>query len=151
MRPTLPARQAHAFLAENDKLRLLALPQVQALLALQRIWETVVPASLAGVSHIGKNDTGEIVLYCDNGAVAAKLRQLLPTLAEALRGKGVATATLQVKVRAQALPVPMRAVPKREISRVGLENIAQLSDEIEAGSLQAALDHLLAQHAAKRL
>lgn len=148
MRPTLPARQAHAFLAENDKLRLLS-TQVQALLALQRIWETVVPASLAGVSHIGKNDTGETTIYCDNGAVAAKLRQLLPTLAEALRGKGVATATLQVKVRAQALPVPMRAVPKREISRAGLENIAQLSDQLEAGDLKSALDHLLARHMTK--
>ena len=148
MRPTLVARQAHAFLAENDKLRQLS-THVQALLALQRIWETVVPASLAGVSHIGQNDAGETTIYCDNGAAAAKLRQLLPTLAEALRGKGVATANLQVKVRAQAIPVQMRTVHKREISRVGLDNIARLSDRLEAGELKSALDHLLARHVAK--
>ncbi|BBP05762.1 hypothetical protein TPL01_29760 [Sulfuriferula plumbiphila] len=145
MRPTLPARQAHAFLAENDKLRQLA-AQVQALLALQRIWETVVPASLAGVSHIGKSDAGEVTIYCGNGAAAAKLRQLLPTLAEALRGKGVATANLQVKVRAQAIAVQMHALHKREISRAGLDNIAQLRDRLEAGELKSALDHLLARH-----
>ena len=145
MRPTLPARQAHAFLAENDKLRQLS-TQVQVLLALQRIWETVAPANLAGVSHIGKNDAGEITIYCDNGAVATKLRQLLPTLAEALRGKGVAVANLQVKVRAQALPVQMRAPHKREIGRAGLDNIARLSDELEVGELKSALDHLLARH-----
>lgn len=149
MRPTLAARQAQAFLAEDDKLRQLT-TRVQALLALQRIWEeTVVPASLAGVSHIGQSDAGETTIYCDNGAAAAKLRQLLPTLAEALRGKGVATANLQVKVRAQAIPVQMRTVHKREISRVGLDNIARLSDRLEAGELKSALDHLLARHVAK--
>lgn len=145
MRPTLPARQAHAFLAENDKLRQLS-TQVQALLALQRIWETVAPANLAGVTHIGKSDAGEITIYCDNGAVAAKLRQLLPTLSEALRGKGVLTANLQVKVRAQALPVKMRAAQKREISQTGLENIARLSEQLEEGKLKSALGHLLARH-----
>lgn len=148
MRPTLAARQAQAFLAEDDKLRQLT-TRVQALLALQRIWETVVPASLAGVSHIGQSDAGETTIYCDNGAAAAKLRQLLPTLAEALRGKGVATANLQVKVRAQAIPVQMRAVHKREISRAGLDNIARLSDRLEAGELKSALDHLLARHVTK--
>ena len=145
MRPTLPTRQANAFLADNDKLRQLS-TQVQALLALQRVWESVVPASLVGVSHIGQDDAGETTIYCDNGAVAAKLRQLLPTLAETLRGKGVATATLQVKVRAKAIPVQMRAMNKREISRAGLDNIARLSDQIEAGDLKSALDHLLARH-----
>ncbi len=145
MRPTLPARQANAFLADNDKLRQLS-TQVQALLTLQRIWETVAPANLAGVSHIGQDEFGQTTIYCDNGAVAAKLRQQLPTLAEALRSKGVATAYLQVKVRAQALPVPTRTVHKREISRAGLDNIAQLSDGLEAGELKSALDHLLARH-----
>lgn len=148
MRPTLPARQAHAFLADNDKLRQLS-TQVQALLALQRIWVTVVPANLAGVSHIGQSDAGEITIYCDNGAAAAKLRQQLPTLAEALRGKGIAAANLQVKVRAQAIPVQMRALHKREISRAGLDNIARLSDQLEVGELKSALDHLLARHVTK--
>ena len=106
----------------------------------------MAPANLAGVSHIGQDEFGQTTIYCDNGAVAAKLRQQLPTLAEALRSKGVATAYLQVKVRAQALPVPTRTVHKREISRAGLDNIAQLSDGLEAGELKSALDHLLARH-----
>ncbi|MHB1331627.1 MAG: DciA family protein [Sulfuriferula sp.] len=145
MRPTQPARQANVFLTENDKLRLLS-TQVQTLLGLQRIWEAVAPANLAGVSHIGQDEFGQTTLYCDNGAVAAKLRQQLSTLAETLRSKGVATTNLQVKVRAQALPVPARTVQKREISRAGLDNIAQLSDRLETGELKSALDHLLARH-----
>lgn len=145
MRPTLPARQANVFLTENDKLRQLS-TQVQTLLGLQRIWESVAPANLAGVSHIGQDEFGQTTLYCDNGAVAAKLRQQLPSLAAALHSKNVATANLQVKVRAKTMPMPMRVMKKMEISRAGLDDIARLSDQLEAGELKSALDHLLARH-----
>lgn len=145
MRPSFVARQACDFLSDDDKLRTL-FTRVQSFLVLQSIWETVAPDNLAAVSHIGQNDAGEAIIYCDNGAAAAKLRQLLPTLAEALLGKGVATADLQVKVRALAMPVQTRAVRKREISRAGLENIGQLSDHLGAGALKSALDRLLARH-----
>lgn len=149
MRPTLTARQANAFLTENDKLRQLS-TQVQTLLGLQRIWETVAPANLASVSHIGQDEFGQTTLYCDNGAAAAKLRQQLPTLAETLRSKGVATTNLQVKVRAQALPVPARTMQKRAISPTGLDNIAQLRDKLEVGELKSALDNMLLRHLGKR-
>jgi hypothetical protein len=145
--PTTP--QAHVFLTEAAPLRALN-RQVQLLLNLQRVWQGIAPASLAAVSRMGQSEAGEIVLYCDHGAAAAKLRQLLPTLAAALRDKGIPSSCMQVKVRARAQPVAPRAVPKREISHAGLETLAQLRDEIEAGSLQAALDHLLAQHTARR-
>lgn len=139
------ARPAYDFFCDNGKLRTL-FTRVQSFIVLQSIWETVAPDNLAAVSHIGQNDAGEAIIYCDNGAAAAKLRQLLPSLAEALRGKGVATVNLQVKVRARTIPMQIRAARKREISHAGLKNIGQLSEHLEAGALKSALERLLARH-----
>lgn len=143
-----PARRALSFLNEHDRLRQLA-AHVQELVALQRAWTAVAPAALASASRIGQADAGLLTVYCDNGAAAAKLRQLLPTLTGSLRARGVAVSGLQIKVRAQALPDRSRILHKPQISRAGLENLAQLRDGLAEGELKSALDHLLARHGVK--
>jgi hypothetical protein len=144
--PTTP--QAHVFLTAAGPLRALN-QQVQAMQRLQQLWQRIAPAPLAAVSHIGQNEAGETTVYCDHGAAAAKLRQLLPSLAAALRDQGVESTRLLVKVRARAQPVAPRPHPQREISPTGLSTLHQLRDEIEPGTLQAALDHLLAHARSK--
>lgn len=139
--PTTP--QARVFLTTAGSLRALN-QQVQVVQRLQQLWQRIAPAQLAAVSHIGQNEAGETTVYCDHGAAATKLRQLLPTLAAALREQGLESTRLQVKVRARAQPVAPRPQAPREISPTGLSSLHQLRNEIEPGTLQAALDHLLA-------
>jgi len=73
-----------------------SLPELQALnrelrqlAALQSALAEVLPANLATSASVALVKAGELILVTDNGAVAAKLRQMAPRILSSLREQGM--------------------------------------------------------------
>ena len=69
------------------------------LLKLQRVFEKIAPAYLAASSRVANFKSGVVVIHADSGAVAAKLRQMLPSLIDEFSLKGAEVTEIQVKVQ----------------------------------------------------
>ncbi|MDR3393236.1 MAG: DciA family protein [Sulfuriferula sp.] len=139
------AQRAYRFINADDRLRLLQ-THVNEIVRLQKLWHTIVPAGLAGVSRIGQIDADTISIYCDHGAAAAKLRQLIPSISTALAKQGFMRQTVLIKVRTNAIPDRYREIHKPVISPGGLTELTHLYTELEAGTLKEALARLLSKH-----
>ena len=63
--------------------------------------QMVMPSSLAGEVTPGPIDESGWSLLASNSSVAAKLRQMLPDLTDALRGAGWPEGEIRVKVRSR--------------------------------------------------
>ena len=69
------------------------------LLRLQRIFESAVPRPLMRGARVANLKLGRLVIYADNGAVAAKLRQIVPTLSEAFANSAPEVTGIDIKVQ----------------------------------------------------
>ena len=139
------AQRAYRFINADNRLRLLQ-THVNEIMRLQKVWHTIVPAGLASVSRIGQIDADTVSIYCDHGAAAAKLRQLIPSISSALAKQGILGQTILVKVRTNAIPTRYREPNKPIISMAGLNELKNLHTELEAGELKDALANLLSKH-----
>lgn len=70
------------------------------LLRLQRLFESAVPKPLVRGARVANLKLGKLIVHADNGAVAAKLRQIIPTLVDVFLNNEVAEVTgIEVKVQ----------------------------------------------------
>lgn len=117
-------------------------------MALQQIYARAAPHHLAEASQVANYKMGSVVIHATNGAVAAKLRQLLPSLREVFCSSGAEVTGIQVKVQGRdPVVAPRHPVPERVISRCSASDIAALADTLPTDSpLRAALGRFL-EHA----
>ena len=103
---------------------------------------------LRQASSLANYKSGIIVIHAVSGAVAAKLRQMAPTLADGFSKRGIECNGVQVKVQAREFSTQSRtSTPKPLTSRTsrGLED---LRDSLPASSsLRDAVSSLLAHSA----
>lgn len=140
-----PVQRAGRFIDIDVRLRALQV-HVHEIMRLQEIWQTIVPAGLASVSRIGQINVDAISIYCDHGAAAAKLRQLVPTISTALASHGISSTSILVKVRTQAIPDRNRNTSKPDLSQTALHQLEILRTQLEEGKLKTALARLLDKH-----
>jgi predicted transcriptional regulator len=116
------------------------------LAVLQRAYSDVVPPALAASSRAGAFHEGRLTLFATNGAVAAKLKQVLPGLLLGLRELGWEINVIEVRV--QVSGAPARAAPReknaRKISAQGLRSLTELANRLPASPLRSAVENLLA-------
>ncbi|MDP1682683.1 MAG: DUF721 domain-containing protein [Burkholderiales bacterium] len=118
----------------------------QRLNAISRIWETVAPIGLARSCRVGRLDDGVLTLLADNGAIASKIKQQLPSLLEKLQQRGSEITGIRVDVQVK-IPSPERAsAPKQGISQQSLASLEKLDNELEASPLKEALTNLIKHH-----
>lgn len=142
----MTARKLDTFLSEPaSPLNRLALA-AQRLNAISRIWETVAPIGLARSCRVGRLDDGVLTLLADNGAIASKIKQQLPSLLEKLQQRGSEITGIRVDVQVK-IPSPERAsAPKQGISQQSLANLEKLDNELEDSPLKEALTNLIKRH-----
>jgi len=75
--------------------------QANRLQRLQTLLEAVLPAYLLPGTHVANLKRGKVVIHTDSGAVAVKLRQLAPRLAEGFIQQGQEVTGIEVKVQAR--------------------------------------------------
>lgn len=93
-RPSLPIRQA---LDRSEPLARLTLRLQQSRQRFEAIHD-LLPAELCALVQPGPIDDQSWALIAANGAVAAKLRNMVPALQARLAGSGLAELVLRVKV-----------------------------------------------------
>jgi len=125
-----------------------SLPELQALnlelrqlAALQSALAKVLPGNLAANSSVALVKAGELILSADNGAVAAKLRQMTPRILVFLRHQGfqVTGIRLQVQVGVRDNPLPQKQI---SLSSDARDAIGLLSDRLDPSPLRTALKRL---------
>ena len=125
-----------------------SLPELQALnreirqlMTLQNVLAEVLPGNLATSSSVALVKAGELILFAENGAVAAKLRQMAPRILAYLRQRGyeITGIHLQVQVRIRDNPLPQKQI---SLSSEARNRIDLLSERLNASPLKAALKRL---------
>lgn len=112
--------------------------KVEQLRVLQRQYELCIPPSLTRSSRVMQLEQQTLVLAADNGAVAAKIRQLAPHLAQLFLDSGHEVTGIQVKVQvAWPSAVRISAPPARAGGQKKLINsIRQMADSPLKKALQ---------------
>ena len=127
------------------------LAHAELLLGLSRRYESIVPAGLGHVSRVANYKSGKIVIHADNGAVAAKLRQMSLSLCAQLSAKGLECNVMEIKVQHREIPFqsnPSKPVPLSDTARSTLADRVQ---NLPADSpLRLALEKLLEKSGAER-
>lgn len=124
------------------------LAHARLLMRAQRAYESFAPAPLAGASSVANIKSGIAVIHADNGAVAAKLRQMAQTLAGQFSKKGIECSGVIIKVQARPQEVAAPPSTQKPLSlRTGAE-LKQLAAGLPDDSpLKQGLENFLARAA----
>jgi hypothetical protein len=139
----MTAQKASFFLSATARLQSLA-EAAGRLLEVQKVYRGLAaPTSLAEFSKVGAIEHGTLVLLAENGAIAAKLKQQLPTLLGKFKQKGVEITAIRVEVQAAARREIKRPIYDKRIDETGLSSLQKLQHNLEEGPLKEALEKLL--------
>lgn len=144
----MPAHPAHSFLSAAPNLQEI-LQQAQKLLVLQKTWDEVAPKPLATASRVGAVRQQTLVVYANNGAVAGKLRQLVPSLLEKIQKRGVEVTAIRVDVQVAALP-PCKKTKDLMVSHNALSSLEKLEQSLADSPLKNALHTLIQRHSEEK-
>jgi len=99
------------------------------LLRLQRLFESAVPRPLARGARVANLKLGRLVIHADNSAVAAKLRQITPTLVDVFRNEVAEITGIQVAVQPRPGTQPQAPAathePLGDHAKQGLTSLAE--------------------------
>lgn len=142
----MSVRKLQSFFGSTANLAVLA-ERVARLSELQRLWEKIAPPPLAQMCRISGLQDRILVLYANNGAIAAKVRQLAPTLLEKFQKRGVEVTSILVRVQASYRPPQERPLKRLHIGSVGTACLQQLAGQLGESPLKRALEAMLERHA----
>ncbi|MGB4064992.1 MAG: DciA family protein [Azonexus sp.] len=113
------------------------------LLKLSRRFEAVAPAGLRHSAHVANYKLGTIIIHADNGAVAAKIRQLSQRLSNELSNGGAECNGIEVKVQPRQIPAQSTSSTQKPLSDKAIGMLQETTDKLPEGPLRSALDNLL--------
>jgi hypothetical protein len=99
----MTSRSLQEHLASGDSMARLA-AHAQRLLQFQRLLEAALPAALRPYARVANFRLGKLLIHAENGAVAAKIRQFGPSLANDLSNKEAKVTQIEVRVQARNRP-----------------------------------------------
>src|SRR5574337_876056 len=94
---------------------------------LQSILVGVLPAHLAESCGVANLKEGELVLHARSGAVAARLRQMLPSLQQAFAEQGVLLTGIKLRVEVINPMTPRPAAAPRSVPTQARDGVAGLA------------------------
>lgn len=121
-----------AFLNNNADLALIS-SKAQNLTACQKLWNAVAPETLKSCTQAGEVNHKRLTVYASNGAVAAKVKLLLPSLLTNLQKHGLEVTSIRVQVQVQSTPRKSQK-PARKLSEFAAIELAKLADQLEQDS-----------------
>lgn len=117
------------------------------LLKLSRRFEAVAPAGLRHAAHVANYKSGKIIIHADNGAVAAKIRQLSQRLSDELSKGGTECSGIEVKVQPRQIPSQSTSSTQKPLSGKAIGMLRSASENMPKGALREALERLLERSA----
>lgn len=123
-----------------------AMRQAQALSALQKQLDAILPARFRGLAQVVGFDEGELRVLCSNGAIASRLRLEAQAMADALQKRGLPVRRVSLKVQPNTLRKAQVARPKPPLPDAARQAFASASERLAPGEVQTALQRLLKHH-----
>lgn len=121
------------------------LAHARLLIKLANLYQKIAPAHLSQASTLANYKSGIIVIHATSGAVAAKLRQLAPSLADGFSKKGIECNGVQVKVQAPEINTQSMTSTQKPLSIKAEQSLCELRDHLPQSPLRSALENLLAR------
>jgi len=121
----------------------------EKLTAMQQVFMKISPPQLAQHCALGALVEGDLTIYARSGAIAAKLRQMLPSLLLKFRARGYEVTAIRIAVQANynSITDTQKVTKKLEIGQAGLESLSDLVSALPASPLRTAVAHLLKRQA----
>ena len=121
------------------------LAHARLLIKLARLYQEIAPANLARASRVANYKSKIIVIHADSGTLAAKLRQIAPTLSDGFAKRGVECNGLEVKVQVLETRAQSRASTQKPLTVRASGALEGLRDTLPASPLRAALETFLSR------
>jgi hypothetical protein len=135
----MAAHKINYYFDASDSLRSM-MRTVRGISELQHLLEQHVPPALAHAIHVKQLRGGTLHIATDNGAVAAKLKQLTPRLLNAYKKIGVEVTSIHYEVQVGESPAPVTSSLKfRHLSLETIGHLERVAADIEDGPLKQAL------------
>lgn len=112
------------------------------LLKLSRRFEAIAPAPFRHTVRVANYKAGKIVLHAENGAVAAKIRQMSQRLCDELAKGGTECNALEVKVQPRQSAFQSTTSTQKPLSRQTFSVIRETEQNLPPGPLRKALEAL---------
>lgn len=127
--------------SSSHELRQLA-SNAKKLIALQKLVEQALPASLRRASHVMRLEQRTLTIAAHHGAAAAKIRQMTPVLQQHLLENGHEVTLIQVLVQvSQAAPTPRSS--HHVLGSAGKQQLSRFADTLSESPLKQALRNLV--------
>lgn len=110
---------------------------------LSRRFEAVAPGGLRHAARVANYKSGKIVIHADNGAVAAKIRQMSQRLCDELSKGGTQCSDMEVKVQPRQIPYQSTTSTFKPLSGKAFDMLQSTAESLPKGPLRDALDRLL--------
>ena len=133
-------RRFNALIKENPELVALV-GQADSLTASQKIWNTILPDALKPFTQAGSVNHECLTVYAHNGAVATKIKLLLPSLLTKLQRQGLEVTSIRVEMQVKSSP-RKPAIPVRNISPKAASSLSKLANELSGSALGEVLTKL---------
>ena len=133
-----------AFLNQPDGIAPL-MPQARRLIELRESLAAILPESLARCCSIANYKQGKVVIFAANGAIAAKLKLMLPTLSEQLSKRAREVTGLEVCVQPLASD-PQVTEKSAKISPGAALELAKVCEQLPDSGLKIALGKFASRH-----
>ena len=119
---------------------------MQRLAALQRLYVVCTPPDLAQASRVVGDRDGMLVIAADNGAIAAKLKQLAPRLLNKLQKQRAEVTGIRVQVQVNKVtPATRTHIEKSPLPVDLIDDFDELSNQVKDPGLRAALGRFAAR------
>lgn len=115
--------------------------QSQSILNTQKAWQNVAPSALLALTQAGAVQHKRLTLYCFNGAVAAKIKLMLPTLLVQLQKQGLEVTSIRVVVQVKSFVTSIKK-PHRIIGKQGSLALKSLAENLPDSALGESLKRL---------
>jgi len=132
-------------LRSTDELKALS-TRTRRLQELQKLYLRSAPRELAGSSRVKSYKAGTLCVSADNGVIAAKLKQLAPTVLNAIRENDAEITGIRIEVQVGRTPSGERLQRKKPLPLQALTEFEALRDRVEGKALKLALATLVRRH-----
>ncbi|MGE0557102.1 MAG: DciA family protein [Burkholderiales bacterium] len=135
----MPTRKLSALLSNTAGLSALTRAS-QRITALQRLYAVCAPPELTQASRVIHEHGGMLVIAADNGAIAAKLRQMTPRLLKNLQKQTAEVTGIRVQIQVNKVHSRPAGGTKMTTLPIDLiESFDRLSKQIKDSRLRSAL------------
>jgi len=118
---------------------------MEKLTAVQRVFMKIAPPQLARHCALGGFSEGNLTICADNGAIAAKLRQMLPSLLLKFQAMGYEVTAIRIAVQANYRNIRGDDLTsgKPRIGEEGVKSLDGLAAGLPDSPLKKAVESLL--------